>query len=581
MRLIWQRLPGEPGAVKVSRPLHGSPQWRTLVALPLALGSPGAEHARTTTSPQSTMRPIPPFLACLSLLACSGDSQGPSTFVPPPTVAGIAIVSGNLQEGRVGQELPEQIVVVVFDDRDRAVAGATVTFDVRLGGGSVVTEQATTDGSGRASTRWILGPSVDEAQNLLALTPNGSSSFALVFVATLVPGAPAVLEKIQGDNQSVTPSTILPDSLTVRVLDESQNPVAGVTVNWTPGVGGGTASPASSLTDSQGLASTEWTVGPAGVTLQTLTASALQLGEGVFNATVAEPGTQWERLPDLPQAVRAPAVTNDGAFVYVIGGTTTEGVGSQLLQIFDPSTNTWTMGADVPVDPGFEIDFAMAGALSDGIHLVGGSTRFFGEIDRHLVYDRNSDIWTEAPPIPEIVDAAAFAVFGDRLYILGGNRGVQGGAVGGVWIFDSSTGEWTSGTPMLTARFSAGTAVFGGEIWVSGGQTGIPASDLVEVYDPTANSWRTSLPMPSARTAHGGGVFDGRPCVFGGLPNAAVCWDEPSGSWVGMPSLSVPRTQLGATTLDGAVYAIGGIDQNPSAVVERIGPVGGLGISRR
>lgn len=66
-----------------------------------------------------------------------------------------------------------------------------------------------------------------------------------------------------GNGQIGLPSTLLPVLLAVLVTDGSGNPVVGTTVNWQVGIGAGSLSAASSVTDSSGMATAGWTLGPA------------------------------------------------------------------------------------------------------------------------------------------------------------------------------------------------------------------------------------------------------------------------------------------------------------------------------
>jgi len=68
------------------------------------------------------------------------------------------------------------------------------------------------------------------------------------------------------------------------VTDAEGNPVSGVTVNWAPATGGGSASPTSSQTDASGIASTTWTLGSS-PGAQTLDASVAGAGTATFDAT--------------------------------------------------------------------------------------------------------------------------------------------------------------------------------------------------------------------------------------------------------------------------------------------------------
>ena len=66
-------------------------------------------------------------------------------------------ISGDEQEGPAGAALPEPFVVEVRDQNGTPFAGATVTFAVTAGEGTLSATTATTDANGRASTILTLG----------------------------------------------------------------------------------------------------------------------------------------------------------------------------------------------------------------------------------------------------------------------------------------------------------------------------------------------------------------------------------------------------------------------------------------
>jgi hypothetical protein len=74
---------------------------------------------------------------------------------------------------------------------------------------------------------------------------------------------PTNIELAGGDGQVGEVGTVLPDSLSVRILNLKGDPVANVTVQWfVLTVGGGTLSSATSQSGPTGLAQVAYTVGP-------------------------------------------------------------------------------------------------------------------------------------------------------------------------------------------------------------------------------------------------------------------------------------------------------------------------------
>lgn len=98
---------------------------------------------------------------------------------------------------------------------------------------------------------------------------------------TVTPNPPAVVAAFTGNNQTTTVNATLVTPLTVKVTDAAGAAVAGVTVNWVVTSGGGSVTPATSTTDSNGRATTVFTLGST-VGTQTVNASV---------ATIASPVT--------------------------------------------------------------------------------------------------------------------------------------------------------------------------------------------------------------------------------------------------------------------------------------------------
>lgn len=78
---------------------------------------------------------------------------------------------------------------------------------------------------------------------------------------TEVPPA-ASLSRTAGDQQEGTINTALSLPLAVRARGTDGSPITGVTVTWTVTSGNGSVTPATSITDAEGTATTVWTLGP-------------------------------------------------------------------------------------------------------------------------------------------------------------------------------------------------------------------------------------------------------------------------------------------------------------------------------
>ncbi len=118
---------------------------------------------------------------------------------------------------------------------------------------------------------------VDDRGLVTAIGPTGpaeivASSGAARHVVRInvVPGAPASIRKLAGDQQEAGVTQPLPGVIAVAVSDALGNPIAGAAVRFAPDAG--TAAPATASTNAEGVAEAHWTLGD-GAGTQTLEAS--------------------------------------------------------------------------------------------------------------------------------------------------------------------------------------------------------------------------------------------------------------------------------------------------------------------
>ena len=172
----------------------------------------------------------------------------------PQTVTDL---SGHRPAGVAGAALTEPFVVLVLDQHQDPLAGATVTFTVTAGGGTLSATTDTTDADGRASTTLTLGR--QPGPNTVQATVDGLEP--VTFTATGLAVA-RTLEKVSGDVQEGSVGTALADPFVVVVRDQNGLPLAGVQITFAVTGGGGTLSATTATTDADGRAATTLTLGP-------------------------------------------------------------------------------------------------------------------------------------------------------------------------------------------------------------------------------------------------------------------------------------------------------------------------------
>jgi hypothetical protein len=199
----------------------------------------------------------------------------------PENANGIVALSGQDQSGPVNSTLPSPLVVQVSDPFGNPIGGVTVTWTVD-GGGAVSAGTSTTGADGTTSVTRTLGATAGAQHTFAAV--DGLAGSPVTFTHTATAGAASGVTIVAGDDQTGPVLTELPQDLVVEVRDAGGNAVPSVAVTWVIGVGGGSVTPTTSVTDASGRATAAWTLGasPGG---NTVSAVVSGIGVAEFSAT--------------------------------------------------------------------------------------------------------------------------------------------------------------------------------------------------------------------------------------------------------------------------------------------------------
>ncbi len=214
------------------------------------------------------------LLGTLAFAACGGgdDGGGPTT---PSGPASISLSPQSSTMDFIGQTRTFRATV-------RDASGQTVTTQVSWTSSdpSVVT----VDGSGVATAVGNGSAQVEASAGAVSAT-----------AAVTVEQRPAVLVVLSGDGQEGVAGAALPNPVVVQVTDQGGTGVRGVVVSFAPGEGAGSVNPQNAVSDADGQASTEWTLGEGRFGAMSLRASVEQ-GAATFINARAVPETP---IPDL------------------------------------------------------------------------------------------------------------------------------------------------------------------------------------------------------------------------------------------------------------------------------------------
>ena len=185
------------------------------------------------------------------------------------------------------------------------------------------------------------------------------------------------------------------------------------------------------------------------------------------------------------------AATGADGRIYAVGGHNLGAL--NLLEIYDPARNQWTLGAPMPT-PRYDMGVALGG---DGrIYAIGGSgDGVFNVLDVVEAYSPATNSWTTVAPLPSrraLVDAAAGP--DGRIYAIGGCELVTDAAGNldcvdskRVDVYSPQANVWETLSPTIVAHREGAATTDGKRIFAIGGHT-----DVVEIA--------TLIPTPPAVT---------------------------------------------------------------------------------
>lgn len=262
----------------------------------------------------------------------------------------------------------------------------------------------------------------------------------------------------------------------------------------------------------------------------------------------------------------------DGRF-YLLGGR-----GINPVDIFDPTTGTWSEGTAPPI----EVHHFQPAVWDHQIYIACGMTgRYPLEkgLDRILIYDPAKNAWSWGSEIPpkRRRGSAGTVVHQDKLYLI---AGIQNGHTDG-WVtwcdaYDFKTHTWAVLPEAPRARDHFEAALIDGKIYAAGGRRSSAVTKQVfeltvpeiDVYDVGAGSWSTLPPASNLPVLRAGAstLADGTQLIVVGGESGAQkpahsevqALDTVTGKWRDLPPLRQGRHGAGAVRFGRVFYVASG-----------------------
>lgn len=368
-----------------------------------------------------------------------------------PIVVAARDAQGNIATGFVG---------TVEVDIETGVAGATLggALAANAVAGIATFDQLVIETSGAYTLRFTS----------VGLTDTVTTAFEIV------PAAPFVMQVLDGDAQSDTVGFALPNTLRAEVLDIFGNGVAGQPVAWSITAGSGTLLADTVLTDVDGVAAQQLTLGTvAGDVTVEATIAGLNGSPVVFTATALAAAPAALGLSAAPDTVAAGAVADPIVVTLrdAFGNAVESYTGDVTIVASDApgdfaagTTTVAAVGGVATFDDlvfnelgGWFLDVSTAGfTVGVSLEVVAGAPAAF------TIVAGNAQVGVASSPLPQslvarVTDALGNAVSGQAVAFTvtaGGGTLAGGGALDSV--ITNSAGDavttWTLGPDTLAAQ---------------------------------------------------------------------------------------------------------------------------------
>jgi N-acetylneuraminic acid mutarotase len=166
---------------------------------------------------------------------------------------------------------------------------------------------------------------------------------------------------------------------------------------------------------------------------------------GIAIVEAYNPATDtWEKKADMPTPRLTFSTSVVEGKIYAIGGRSKNAGDAEVfatVEIYNPATNTWTRGADMPTARG-----GLSTSVVDGkIYAISGSNANLTAVRSVEIYDPKSDTWTSAEEIPTARQLSTARAINRIIYVIDGGAAINTNFPEGiVEAFDTGSGGVSS-----------------------------------------------------------------------------------------------------------------------------------------
>ncbi len=243
----------------------------------------------------------------------------------------------------------------------------------------------------------------------------------------------------------------------------------------------------------------------------------LNLHEETTNNGVSPLSPPWTNIADYPVYMMDAAAVEYNGLIYVFGGSGgTAGSLYKTAFAYNPDNNSWQQLADMTYfhqKPGVVV-------LGEKIYVAGGwddSNQASANLE---IYDPSTNTWSEAAPMPIGRSSAPAVVVGGQFYVIGGCIDDDCTPSDNVYRYDPALDTWEVMAPYPEVIAWQACGTINGLIYCAGGvANNDEGSARSYMYNPAINAWTTISDIPQTMWGSFYGVANDNLYVIAGVTN--------------------------------------------------------------
>ena len=225
----------------------------------------------------------------------------------------------------------------------------------------------------------------------------------------------------------------------------------------------------------------------------------------------------WESISPMSSVRYTVAFTVLNQKLYAIGGVL-NGVSLASVEIYDPISETWSEGVELPAG----VNRCEAITVNGKIYVVGGWNSSSQNTGKVFCFDPSANIWTYKQDMPTARHGHKLVWFEDRIWAIGGSDGISN--LRKVESFDPVTNIWQVEASLEVARHWPTAWVASNRVYVGGSWN--PWIDSIECYNPNTSMWKLSDTLPENKGFCGSVVAGGKLYLASGETGSGLKSDK-------------------------------------------------------